>query len=250
MNNFKKQVLAEFTGSFMLGFFGLGLVVAFAIGGIIKDMFEFAVLFGIIIAFTVIIFNPISGAQFNPGVTLAMVITKRSDKKILVPFITAQILGWGLGSGVNYIMFAQQCSEFWYSGAGNPVNLFFCSSPNIFFGAAFEFVATGILLMCICAMIDKRCVNRPTNAMFPFAITALDTFLISWAGGYTGAALNFARDLGPRIVAFIYGTIMGLDTSACFGGGMWLMYVIAPTAGAICGALFFDRVLSKLFIED
>ena len=249
MSTLKKQVLSEFFASFFLGWLGLGAVVPLAVEGYTKDFFQFGWCFGIIIAFIVIIFNPISGAQFNPGVTLAMVVTGRQDKKALIPFILAQVAGWGIGTVLVYITFWDQLKGYYESGAGNPVNMFFCHYSNLWTASILEFVTCALLVMCILAMIDKRCFNRPTEALFPWAIALLIIFLVTFTAGYSGTCINMARDFGPRVAGFIYGLIMGYDVSGCFSDFQWVMYFIVPAVGAVAGAWFFDHVISAILPE-
>ncbi len=246
MLTLKKRVLSEFLASFILGFMGLGLVVPLSVHHYISDLYQFSMLFGLIIAFVIIVFNPISGAQFNPGVTLAMVLSGRQDKKELLPFCLAQVGGWALGSGCIYLMFWNELREFASSEAGNPVNLFFCHTSDIWSGVWLEFFGTAMMLVVICACIDKRIINKPGNALFPFAIALYILFVVAFTGGYTGTALNMARDFGPRISGFVYGLLNGYDVSQCFADGVWILYFFAPACGAVAGTFFFDKVVSKL----
>jgi len=249
MNELKKKTISEFVASFILGFLGLGLVVPYALGGYINSLFEYGILFGMIIAFVIIIFNPISGAQFNPAVTISMIISGRQNKNTLIPFIIAQIFGWGLGSFCNYLVFPNQMLA--YAEAGNnPVTLFFCNTADVYSGIILEIVGTAVMLMVICSFIDSRCVNRPTQALFPFAIAFLIWFLVSWSGGYTGTAINVARDLGPRVFGYIYGLINGYDVSSCFSTGIWIIYVICPIIGGVLGVTIFDKLISKIYLEN
>lgn len=249
MVSLKKQVISEFLASFTLGLFGLGLAVSYAVGGYIHSLFEFGIMFGLIIAFVIIAFNPISGAQFNPAVTLAMIVTKRQKINTLVPFVTAQILGWGIGASLNYVIFSKQIAEFCAQG-GNAVTLFICNTSDIRSGELLEILGTAVLLCVICSCIDPRLDNRPSSPLFPFAIAGLIWFLVCWCGGYTGTAINPARDFGPRIGAFIFGKMNGYDVSECFSTGVWLIYLFAPLAGGVIGVLFFDKVIAKLLPED
>ena len=82
-----KQMRSEFWASFVLALMGLGAVVPLAVTESI-NLYEFCVLFGLLVAFVIIIFNTFSGAQFNPGVTIALVVTKRQSPKTLLPYLS------------------------------------------------------------------------------------------------------------------------------------------------------------------
>lgn len=249
MKELKKKTISEFLASFILGFLGLGLIIPYAINGYINSLFEYGILFGMIIAFVIIVFNPISGAQFNPVVTLAMIISKRQEKNTFFPFLIAQVFGWGLGSFCNYFVFSNEILEYVAKG-NNPVSLFFCSTSNILTGFILEVAGTSIMLIMICSFIDDRCINKPTLSLFPFAIAFLIWFLISWSGGYTGTALNVARDFGPRLFGYIYGIIKGYDVSMCFSSAQWILYIVAPFIGGILGVVIFDNIISKLYLNE
>jgi glycerol uptake facilitator-like aquaporin len=54
------------------------------------------------------IFGPISGAHFNPVVTLAMAATGRLEKARLVPFIATQCVGVVLAAVVSNSLFSDK----------------------------------------------------------------------------------------------------------------------------------------------
>ena len=249
MKEFKKQMISEFLASFLLGLMGLGMVVPLVVNGCI-NLFEFCVLFGLLIAFVIIIFNTISGAHFNPGVTISIIISKLQSPKTLIPYLVAQFAGWFAGSAFIYIIFWDQLKKFNESGAGNSVNLFFCSMPNVWTGVWIEFIWTAFLMILIMACIDNRVMNQPGNALFPLIIGGYIMVSVTFGAPYTGMALNAARDFGPRIAGYIFGTINGFDTSACFSNMQFIIYLIAPTAGAVAGTLFYNNVISNLFSNN
>lgn len=246
MISLKKQVISEFFASFFLGLMGLGMVVPLVVNNSIS-LYQFSVLFGLLIAFVIIIFNTISGAHFNPGVTISMVISKLQSPKALIPYIVAQIAGWFAGSAFIYIIFWDQLIKFNETGAGNSVNLFFCSMSNVWTGVWIEFIWTAFLLILIFACIDNRIVNQPGNALFPLIVGGYIIVSVTFGATYTGMALNAARDFGPRIAGYIFGVINGYDTSACFSDMKFIIYLVAPTAGAVAGTWFYNYVISNLF---
>jgi glycerol uptake facilitator protein len=95
-------------------------------------------------------------------------------------------------------------------------------------------------------MLDERIPNRPTKSLFPIAIGAIISLDIAFGGGFSGACINTARDLGPRFAGLIYGLIKGYDVSSIFAGGQWLMYIIAPIIGAVLGGVLHHGVIIKL----
>lgn len=245
MKTYGKQFVSEFLASLILALMGLGMIVPLAVDKSI-DLYQFCVLFGLLIAFVIIIFNTISGAEFNPGVTISLIVTKRQSIKSLVTYLIAQFAGWFTGTVLIYVFFWSQLKVFTESGAGNAVNLFFCTSPNVWTGICIEFVWTAFLLILILACIDARQTNMPGNALFPLVIGAYIVVAVAFGATYTGMALNAARDFAPRVAGLIFGLINGYDVSACFSDGMFILYLIVPTAGAVAGALFYDHVISKL----
>jgi glycerol uptake facilitator protein len=243
-----KGILGEFLGSAFISFWGLGFVVPFAVTGYLTNMYEFAVWFGIAFAITVVAFAPISGVHVNPGVSMAWA-TFGGFKWKLVPFyIVAQILGWGAGIVPIYLIYGNRMDEWAQATGGNPATLFYCSSPtgHVLSGAFLEVAMTMMLTFAIFVLLDKRIPNKPSPALFPIAIGAIISLDIAFGGGYSGACINTARDLGPRIVGYIYGSIKGYDVSTIFGDGQWLMYIIAPCVGALLGGVLHYFVIIKL----
>ena len=104
-----------------------------------------------------------------------------------------------------------------------------------------EALGTFLLVLMIFALTEKCNVGRPDDALAPVFIGLSVTSIICLLAPLTQAGLNPARDLGPRLVAWLAGW-----GSAAFpdqSGGFFWVYVLAPLAGGALASQFFVRVL-------
>ena len=85
MNNEKKQILAEFIGTFSFLFIGQ---IAVIMQG---NLFVVAFSYGVGLAIMISIFGKISGAHFNPAVTIAMLVVKRIEINLAIKYILTQL---------------------------------------------------------------------------------------------------------------------------------------------------------------
>lgn len=106
-------------------------------------------------------------------------------------------------------------------------------------GSAFfaEALGTGLLAYIIVALID-RCNTSLAKEFAPMLIGLTITALICTLAPISQAGFNPARDLGPRIVAYI----AGWDGAAWEG---WWVYFVAPFVGAPIGAAVFYGLLRR-----
>ena len=88
-----QKFFSEFLGSVFLLFIGSGVGV-YTKG----DLVPIAITNGIILCLLIYIFGPISGAHFNPSITLATFLGKKLTLKELIYYIIAQLIGGFLGS--------------------------------------------------------------------------------------------------------------------------------------------------------
>jgi aquaporin Z len=100
-----KRLTSECVGSFSLVFFGCGSTVI-AGGYFCPDMEMVcqAAAFGLASTMLFYVLRPVSGAHFNPAVTVAFAIADRFPIRDLVPYIVAQVAGAIGGAMVLYVV--------------------------------------------------------------------------------------------------------------------------------------------------
>lgn len=103
-----RKLFSEWLGTFFLVavVIGSGIMAERLAGGNVAiALLGNTIPTGAILVVIILIFGPISGAHFNPAVTLAFAIRREIDKKSAVYYVVAQILGGICGAIVAHIMF-------------------------------------------------------------------------------------------------------------------------------------------------
>jgi MIP family channel proteins len=205
--------LAEGIGTFGLVFAGCGAIMIDTLSHGQITHVGVGLVFGLIITVMIYAFGHISGAHFNPAVTLAFVLARHFPMRRLWVYWSAQIIG---------AMAAALCLR-WLLG---DVAHLGTTLPEGVGGAwqsfALEALLTFFLMVVIMAMAtDTRAVGQAA-ALAIGATVALEAL---FAGPITGASMNPARSLGPALVSFTW-------------TAQWV-YVSAPFLGAIVGALLY-----------
>ena len=205
-----RKLVAEFLGTF-------GIVFAPVMASAAKtDLAIAAWVSGLAVTAMIYIFGPVSGAQFNPAVTLALTLSGKHEKREVVPYLGAQFLG-GLAAGLLGLLL--------FGGAfGTHVP----SAPE----AALRNIGTEIALSAI-LMAVIFAVIRKENAFAPLVIGLTVVLLVMMGGNITGGSMNPARSLGPDLVG-------GPQTLAT----IWV-YLIGPPVGMVLAWLLESKVLSK-----
>ena len=147
------KYLAEFLGTFWLVFGGCGsavLAAAFPELGIGFLGVSFA--FGLTVLTGAYAFGHISGAHFNPAVSVGMWVGGRLDGKEVIPYIISQVIGAAVSAFVLYIIVQGQAG---FSGTGGfATNGYAELSPNHFsLGSALPITLLASLIgMRICVL--------------------------------------------------------------------------------------------------
>ena len=97
------------------------------------------------------------------------------------------------------------------------------------------------VITMIFALTEGCNIGRPDSALAPVFIGLTVTLVICLIAPLTQAGLNPARDLGPRIIAWLAGWGDAAFPDRC--GGFFWVYMLAPVIGGQLAALFFVHLL-------
>jgi len=199
-----KKLCAEMFGTFGLVFAGTGaIIINEASHGAITHV-GIALTFGLIILAMIYTFGDVSGAHFNPAVTIGFWAARRLPRKDIAPYIAGQCVGALLASGALRLLFPK--SEL--LGATMPTG----SELQSF---VLETILTFFLMLTILNVSTGAKEKGITAGIVVGAVIALEAL---FAGPICGASMNPARSLGPAIVSG------HLET-------LWV-YLSAPVLGA------------------
>ncbi|AEJ23683.1 aquaporin [Weissella koreensis] len=219
-----RKYIAEFIGTMILVTFGTGSVV---FGGTSFGAMPIALAFGFAVIVGAYAFGNISGAHFNPAISLGMAINKRITWRDFLGYIVAQILGAFVGSGIVVSLMSSLSatkSQMVMTGLG-ATNF---QSPITVLGATWiEFILTFIFVLAIMAITAPK--NELGQQFAPIAIGLTLTGLIVLGVGLTGAGLNPARSLAPAVILAFMGSTGALTNMAA--------YIIGPLAGGALAAV-------------
>ncbi len=228
--------MAELLGTMLLIILGDGVVANVVLNKTKGNNSGWIVIttgWALAVAIPVFIFGPISGAHFNPAVTIALAAIGKFDGSV-PSYIAAQMIGAFLGAVVVWLTYLPHWEATEDKGAKLAV---FCTGPAIKSTAAnfiSEFVGTFVLVFGILGIANTKMVD----GLAPIVVGMLIWVIGLTLGGPTGYAINPARDLGPRIAHAVL-PIKGKGDSDW--GYAWLP-VIAPILGGLVAALVFKAI--------
>ncbi|CAN6471100.1 unnamed protein product [Victoria cruziana] len=211
---FIQKIIAEIFGTYCVIFSGCGSVVVNDIYG--KVSFPgVCIAWGLIVMVMVYSVGHISGAHFNPAVTLAFAIFRRFPWKEVPAYMAAQVLGSVMASGTLHLLFDVKPSD--YFGTV-PVD----TTVQSF---VIEIIISFILMFVISGVATD---TRAIGELAGIAVGATILLNVLVAGPISGASMNPARSLGPAIVMGKY-------------KGLWV-YIVGPPVGTVFGAFAYNLV--------
>ncbi|XP_021896144.1 probable aquaporin NIP-type [Carica papaya] len=209
-----QKVIAEVLGTYFVMFSGCGSVVVNKIYGSVTFP-GICVVWGLIVMVMVYSVGHISGAHFNPAVTITFAIFRRFPFKQVPLYILAQLLGAILASYTLWIIFhVNEESFFGTVPVGSDLQSLWI-----------EIIISFILMFVISGVATD---NRAIGELAGIAVGMTIILNVFVAGPVSGASMNPARSIAPAIVMHVY-------------KGLWV-YIVGPPIGTILGGAAYNLI--------
>ena len=210
-----RKYLAEFVGTILFLTIGYSSVAAFGtaeVPGLLVVPFSFG--FGLLAAIFAV--GHISGGHFNPAVTVAAVLDRRTETTDAVGYILAQVIGAIVAAAIVFVVAGQGAVT---AGVTKP-------------GAGVTDIGALILEIVLTAgfVLVILVATKRAAGLAPLAIPLTLVAIHFASATLTGASVNPARSIGSAL--------LGADLAS-----LWI-YVVAPIVGAVGGWAIF-RLLDE-----
>jgi aquaporin Z len=201
------KYLTEFIGTFFLV-----LVITFAV---FTEQPLAALAIGSTLMVMVYMGGHVSGAHYNPAVSLAAMLRGALPQSELLPYWIAQLLGGIVAALLGNAMIAGSVPI--APGVG----------VNLFSAVLVEFLFTFALALTVLNVATAK--GTAANSFYGIAIGFVVVAGAIAGGGISGGAFNPAVGIGLSVGALVAGT----------GGGWWWLYILIPLLGGALAALVF-----------
>lgn len=212
-----RKYIAELIGTFALVFCGTGAIIINQESGGAVTHLGIAITFGLIVSSMIYAFGDISGAHFNPAVTLAFYLAKIFPRKEIIPYVISQTIGGCLASVTLYMLFPNNLLLGSTQPAGSAMQSF-----------VLELLLTYFLMLVILFVAFGAKEKTQFAGLIIGAIVLLEAL---FAGPICGASMNPVRSFAPALVS---GHLENL----------WI-YIFAPILGALVAVGCWKILKSK-----
>jgi len=225
-----KRVIAEFIGTFWLVFGGVGsAVISAAYPQLGIGFLGVALAFGLTVVTGGYALGHISGAHFNPAITLGLWAGRRIPFRDVVPYIVFQVAGAIAAAAVLKIV-AQGQPGFILDGfASNGYGDLSPDHYNMVSGAIIEAVSTFFFVLVV---LGSTSAGAPSG-FAPLAIGLTLTLILLVGIPVTNGCFNPARATGPAIFA-----------GKAYIDQLWFFWS-APVIGGLAAGIIGSAIFRK-----
>ncbi len=223
-----RKVGAEFIGTFILVFFGVGAAVLM---GDKIGMLGIALAFGLSIVAAAYALGAISGAHLNPAVSLGMVAAGRMSAGEFIGYAVAQVAGATLGA---LAVFAIASGKADYAlathGLGqNGYGAGYLGEYSLMAALLFEAIATFVFVTVILGVTQDGAPGAMAGLAIGLTLTGIHLVGIN----VTGVSVNPARSIGPAL--FVGGKALA---------DLWV-FIVAPLAGGVVAGVLHAAGITR-----
>lgn len=222
-----RKLIAEFIGTLWLVLGGCGsAVLAAGYPELGIGFTGVAIAFGLTVVTMAYAIGHISGCHLNPAVSIGLWIGGRFDKKELLPYIVAQVLGGVAGAGILYLIVSGKPG---FEIGGFAANGYGEHSPdgyNMTSALVTEITMTFMFLIIILGATHSKAPKGFAGLAIGLGLTLIHLISIP----VTNTSVNPARSTSQAL--FVGDWAMGQ---------LWLFWV-APIVGAIIAGLVYKFI--------
>ncbi|XP_050987568.1 aquaporin-10a [Labeo rohita] len=243
-NELARQILGEVLGTFVLLLFGCAAAAQVKTSRETKGQFlSVNMAFSVGVMSAMYLCMGVSGAHLNPAVSLSFCMLGDLPWIKLLPYSLAQTLGAYLAAGLVFLIYHDAIMD--YSGGvltvvgPNETASIFATYPSDMVSIQTSFldqvIGTAMLMLCILPLNDQRNAPAPKGLLPPVVATVVLGISVSMSAN-CGAAINPARDLGPRLFTLTAG--WGTEVFTCYDYFFWIP-LVAPMVGGVMGSIIY-----------
>ena len=222
-----KKVIAEFIGTFWLVLGGCGsAVLAAAYPELGIGFVGVSIAFGLTVVTMAYAIGHISGCHLNPAVSIGLWMGGRFDKKELLPYMAAQVLGGIAGAGILYIIASGKAG---FEIGGFASNGYGEHSPggySLTAALVTETIMTFMFLIIILGATHSKAAKGFAGLTIGLGLTLIHLISIP----VTNTSVNPARSISQALFA------QGWAIEQ-----LWL-FIVAPMVGAILAGIVYKMI--------
>jgi MIP family channel proteins len=213
--NLARRALMEGIGTFALVSAGCGAIITNTVHPGSLGSVGISLVFGLIIMVMIYAGGHLSGAHYNPSVTLAFTLARHFPIRDALAYVAAQLIG---ATTAALLLLAAWTAKPARLGATTP-------STQVGTALVYEIVLTAFLMFVITAVATD---TRAVGAAAAIAIGGTVGVDALFGGAITGASMNPARSFGPALASGTWSSF-------------WV-YVAGPVLGAALGVFGYEIV--------
>lgn len=244
------ELSAEFAGTLILILIGCGVVASSVAAGR-GDADSISWAWGLGVVLGIYTAGRITGAHLNPAVTIALAVFRGFPWSKVAPYALAQLAGAFVAALLVRVAYHDFLTAFDPELGKASMGVFFTSPGATADGEAVvsitsafgdQLIGTAILVFLVLALTTASN-NPPLANMTPWFVGMVVVAIgMAW-GANAGYAINPARDLGPRLAAWVTGYGNQVWEAAGSDDLYFWVPLVAPVIGGLIGGAAFKYLI-------